>query len=286
MLKHLAPTAAAALGLNATSLSAAPAVPHCEARFDTVAIQGQAQYEPLSGQDLVLPVEVKVRRPEACALALEFAGQPPLSGPEGPLEYRIQAAGGRVLRGGDIAAIESGGYGDASFNVFVVVPAGQLLQPGSYRSRLRLRLGEGGHALDEREVELDVAVRSQAKIAFAAGGFSRSGFDFGELETGERREGLLFVRSNGAYLLKLSSENRGALRLRGAGGAEVPYRANLDGVALDLSRPATVAARPRDSLRGRGLGRPWRLAVEIGDVSGREAGDYQDLLTVEVTLLD
>lgn len=263
----------------------------CAARIGRVELRASAQYAPLAGVATDLPVEVEIPDADGCGLALAFrsAQATRLLGPDGSLRYQLRDDEGRVIPADTTSRLAlPAGRAIAPARVVVSLPPGQVVRAGRYSDRLLVQLLHADRVIGEREVELAVQVRSQASISLAgtaASGFSKThggGLDFGELTAGKEREALLFVLSNAAYALRLSSANHGSLR-HVSDASTIAYTARLDGAALDLRNSATV--------EGRNGGRfidltPYRLNVRIGDVSGRAAGRYRDVITVDVLLLD
>lgn len=267
-----------------------PAAPvSCKARIERTEVHTGAGYLPLSGSATELSIEIGLSATAGCHLALVFRseGGGRLSGGKDPLAFQLRDDAGRILRidGGTRLVIPSA----ASTAVATLTFApGQPVQAGRYTDRIAVQLFDDGQLLDERDIALSVPVQSQASVSLAgsaASGFSRTfggGLDFGELRDGNEREALLFVLANAAYALRLGSANRGMLR-HTEHTDTVGYRASLDGRALDLSRDAMVDGRAD----GRWLTwTPYRLNVRIGDVTGRAAGVYRDVITVDVILLE
>lgn len=294
----------AALALLA-GLSAAPvaraqgdvAEGTCQASIDRIELRASPRYLPFSGEMTELPLEVGLADADGCQLSLTFrsieGGR--LRGTGEPLQYQLSDDSGRILRtdASTRVPVRSAAVpGAPSMLARLTLAPGQTVSAGRYSDRLFVQLLEADRVIDEREIELAVDVQAQASIALAgnaAAGFSRAtfggGLDFGDLAPGKEREALLFVLSNTAYALRFTSANRGSLRHVSDMSAPntIGYTARLDGRALDLATTAMVDGR--DTRRFISLP-PYRLNVRIGDVSGRPAGQYRDVITVDVVILE
>ncbi|SHF15274.1 hypothetical protein SAMN02745148_01937 [Modicisalibacter ilicicola DSM 19980] len=268
----------------------------CEARIESITLKGAMDYSPFDRWDRVETLDIHVRRGGVCTLAFTFEShnRNRLSGSRESLTYRIQTHSGNDLRLNGVnvysgRAIASGD--DSRFPVSVVIPAGQPARAGAYSDRVSVQLMNGSRVIDTHELTLKSDVRPQARIRISGSsttGFSSAdgaGLDFGSLTSGEEKSAYLFVQSNSAYALQLTSENRGRLRhVHGsASNAYIAYRAWLDDKLLDLRRAETYRPSP-----GRALDAttPYRLRVRIGDVSRAIAGRYRDTISVDVLLLE
>ena len=281
-------TGLVAAGLvHAGGPDAAPAP--CEARIDRIDMRVGGSYLPLAGNPTELPIELVVSSADGCRLALAIRSEDGgrLAGGDEPLEFQLRDDAGRVLAmdGGARLPIP---IGTDRAVVTVALAPGQPAQAGRYTGRLGIQLLDDERVIDEREFPLTVRVQSQASVSLAGSaisGYSRTfggGLDFGVLREGKEREAYLFVLANAAYALRLSSANLG--RLRHIDRADtVGYTASIDGRSLDLSSNVTVEGR-RDR-RWLTL-TPYRFNVRIGDVAGRAAGVYRDVVTVDVILLE
>lgn len=296
VLAALALLAGLSLAPEARALGDVAAGQACQASIDRIEMRASPRYLPFSGDMTELPLEVGLADADGCQLSLTFrsSGNGRLRGPGEPLQYQLSDASGRILRPDASTRMPvraAATPGSPPVLTRVTLAPGQTVAAGRYRDRLFVQLLEADRVIDEREVELAVDVQAQASIALAgnaAAGFSRTfggGLDFGELAPGKEREALLFVLSNTAYALRFTSANRG--RLRHVSNVSRPdtigYTARLDGKALDLASAAMVDGR---DMRRFIVLPPYRLNVRIGDVSGRPAGQYRDVITVDVVILE
>lgn len=106
--------------------------------------------------------------------------------------------------------------------------------------------------------------------------------NFGQLETGARKDVNVQINSTGPFRVTLASENNGALKLLGAAGNwTIPYAATLNGIPIAANAPITSPA-PSGPLAGQVS---WRFEVTVGDVAGARAGIYRDIVTLKVLAL-
>ncbi|GAB3546596.1 hypothetical protein GCM10027343_24600 [Noviherbaspirillum agri] len=270
---------------STTAALATPARSECDSRFTRVQVAPMI-YMPFATHDATLAVEFEVENTQGCQTSLYLSNdQGGLQGVGGNLRYNLRGSAGQILTRAmplPLATAKSG----SGWRVLASVPAGQASLPGIYRDTLVMQLRHGEQVLDQIEARLAVQVVAQARIA--AAGSASAGFssahgarlDFGTLTPGKEREAFLFVQSNGAYLLRLRSENSGALRHERAADT-IRYSSFLDGRLVDLSQPASVPGRPPSLVQP-----PFALRARIGETSGKLAGDYRDVITVDVILLE
>lgn len=284
--------------LLASPIRAASAEPApdatCDARIEGIDLRGDTRYSPFQGEPAEWPLEIRVGEPGGCRLSLTFRSPEGgrLRGPGARLDYRLRDDDGRSLSidGGTRWALPGVATSAAPARAVVSLAPGQGVAPGHYSDRLLVQLLDGEQVVDQRDFDLRVQVRSQASVSLAghaAAGFSRTfgaGLDFGELANGKEREAFLSVLSNSAYALRFSSAHQGHLRHATAPPPNtIPYVAMLDSTVLDLSGVAIVDGH--NPQRFLALP-PYRLNVRIGDVTGRPAGQYRDVITVEVVILE
>jgi len=166
----------------------------------------------------------------------------------------------------------------------VVVDPAEIPSAGLYTQSAFLTLEQGdGVPLTERPVTLGVRVPSAAMMGLK-GEFRRSGgaatIDLGPLTEGSRQlNTTLYVLSTAGYSVSVSSANAGQLRL-GATDWYVPYTLTVGNLKVDL---ASSQALQIPSLRARLDDYP--LAVNVGTVGGRRAGNYTDMVTFTIAAL-
>jgi hypothetical protein len=172
----------------------------------------------------------------------------------------------------------------------LLVPALQVVPRGDYLGQLEVRgIGEGnepvtigGGSSALRIVvpgRVEMSISGSAAAPFSDHGMAPASIDFGEAVTGAMQRVFVNVWSNGSVAVTLDSENHGKL-LHTADPSlrPIPYTARFDGVPVGLAAPFTVQRSPPASLSGAS----YPLAVTLGDVTGRFAGRYKDVITVTV----
>lgn len=168
----------------------------------------------------------------------------------------------------------------------LLVDAGQVAPPGSYEALLDIRLTNGADIAAELlavPVPLLVEARAQVIIAGASGSFdparSMSFIDFGELETGERRDLFAIIRANSQTRVTVSSINGGImLQPQAPLLPGVPYSIEFDSIASTLDAPLVVTRSPAPTRSGT----PYPFSVIVGDAEGKFAGEYLDEVNIEV----
>uniref|UniRef100_UPI0035CB0561 hypothetical protein n=1 Tax=uncultured Sphingomonas sp. TaxID=158754 RepID=UPI0035CB0561 len=134
---------------------------------------------------------------------------------------------------------------------------------------------------------LNAKPRAQMNIAGAAGTFGTganvSRVDFGTIESNASRRVFLQIRANTRARLTIDSANQGRL-LRTTGPADdggIAYRAQFDDKDIDLSRHWEGVIDPPHSIAGKS----FPLDLKLGAVGAHAAGDYNDVLTLELSAL-
>ncbi|HEY4078764.1 MAG TPA: hypothetical protein VGM26_17690 [Rhizomicrobium sp.] len=167
------------------------------------------------------------------------------------------------------------------------VPSGQTVPPGSYNAELQLVAkvidAHGEVSQSSAPFSIMVNVKPSVRVAAGSGGLL---IDVGELRPGAQGGPVRFdAYSNVDYTLRLISDNDFALvrNGRGAPGEGVPYQPIVSGAPVDSS--ASVSNQRIRNVEftapGGGL-RHHTFAVRILPFSGLRAGDYLDLMTVEI----
>lgn len=134
-----------------------------------------------------------------------------------------------------------------------------------------------------RPVTLVLDLAAAAAIGLK-GEFSRPNgtpvIDLGELTEGVRSlNTALYVHSTGGYRVSITSANRGRLR-QGATAWYVDYNLKVGAQDINLQRTDTINVVSQTARRD-----DYPLAVRIGDVSGKRAGEYSDTLTFTVAAI-
>lgn len=166
---------------------------------------------------------------------------------------------------------------------FAAAP-GEVPSEGLYVQQARMSLEDGdGVTVGERPLTLGFQVISAAVMGLK-GEFQRSNgiarIDLGELTPGPKElSAVLYVLSTGGYRVSVGSANEGRLRL-GTTEWYVDYELAVGDRQMDLSTPDSFEVVSRRARLD-----DYPLSVQIGDVSGRRAGDYSDVLTFTVAAL-
>lgn len=296
-LRCLVPAVPALLAL----LAPAGASAACTGEIDLGPASPTAGYDPLATSDLVEEEQVRIRHTggDPCAFRLGFFRSPDTGAKLGnALAYDVETTGGASLLD-DWPATQAPSVfletpvlpddsGDSALLGFRWrVTKGQMVPPGHYSDTVTLRLYEAGTAtlLDDAALTFTATVGSvvQANLAGAdvTSPYNYS-MDFGTLETGERKSVDVDVTANTDYRVTIESEKGGVLQGPQKHGSTqywtVPYTANFAGATVDL----TSGPAQRDFAAPAGGSASHTFEVTIGEVSGRRAGTYSDLVTITV----
>lgn len=166
---------------------------------------------------------------------------------------------------------------------FAAVPQ-EVLSSGLYSQNVFLSVEDtNGVPLGERPITLGVQVASAAVMGLK-GEFRRSNgvarIDLGELTPGQKPLSTsLYVLSTGGYRVTVRSENDGRLRM-GNTDWYVNYALGVGKETMDLSSEDSFSVQSR-----RARADDYPLSVRIGNVTGKRAGDYSDILTFTVAAL-
>lgn len=165
----------------------------------------------------------------------------------------------------------------------LVADPNDVVEAGTFTQDVTLEAHDGQYrSLGGTRLVIGIDVLPSARIGLA-GAYSMSNghatVDLGELRQGPAPVPLqLRVHSTGRYQIEVSSANSSRLRL-GTSEWYVPYSMSIGGSTVDLSG-ADILAGPDD----RGYRRD-ALPIQffIGEVDGKRAGTYSDVITVAVT---
>lgn len=266
----------------------------CAARIRQVTLPSTVPYAPFAFNEANAPIEIELEDAHECQPTFVFRSSSGsrLRDMDSALPYQLLDENGRTIEANGVAARPARAFraqAESKFRARISIPPGHVARAGLYRDNLLFQLRTVDRILDEREIDIRVRVLPQASIA--VGGSARGGFsaahgaslNFGELATGKERRAFLFVQANSAYALQLSSENGGAMRRVGDGAphSKIAYTASLDGQWIDLSAP--VMARGRGNFIAQA---PYALSARVGSVEGKPAGEYRDVITVNVVMLE
>lgn len=166
----------------------------------------------------------------------------------------------------------------------LVVDTSEIPDAGLYTQTAFVTLNRSdGIPLTEKPVVLGIQIPSAALMGLK-GEFQRNDgvatLNLGPLSEGSRSlNTTLYVLSTAGYSVSVSSANQGRLR-QGMTEWYVPYTLSLGDTTLNLS-----AARSLTVQSGRARIDDYPLAVALGSVSGRRAGQYTDTVTFTIAAL-
>lgn len=293
----------AALILAALSVSASasdlPAREACMVEVMDRPAMLLVQYDVFDVRPVIESVPLRLRNLSSrnCVVQLEKTGGREArfrlaeSGIETELFVIVPAAGVSGRLGVAPLAIRLPAGADERIELGVRLEPGAFPPPGRYGEELvfRLRDRATGRLLDDElwtRLEVDVVPRAQVNVAGSRGRYGSTPsldiIDFGELATGLEREVFVQIRANNAYDLTVESENQWRLRHTGRPGLPaIPYTVTLDGRTTGAAGPLRMQRpRPRSA-----AGEVLPMRVRIGEVEGRLAGRYRDVVHVSVTAL-
>jgi spore coat protein U-like protein len=270
----------------------------CAAAIQSVGATPVVQYDPFRSGTAMADLDVRLTvsgNPAECALALSAAGLAPGAGRtmtsgSDALTYRLFYRG--IELGNDpeaYVAIDLSGDDRQSIVLRLEVPAGQIGPAGTYADPLILRLvdRQAGNARlgTETSALVTTAMESRAQVnvagtsTVAGAGFGVARLDLGTLRMGSSRTAMIQVRSTAPVTLSVTSQNHGLLRRIG-GADTIAYGLSLDSQDVALVAGTDVLARSAAPSR---QGASYPLIVTVrGDPDHLPAGDYQDLVTIDV----
>ena len=172
----------------------------------------------------------------------------------------------------------------------VKVPANLIALAKTYNDLLTFRAYKAGTSTrvgtDRTNVATSAVVEARAQVNIAGalsshfGTFGVDQIDFNTLTSGETQDSIVQVRATSGVSIAIVSQNLGRLRhkilLSDPG---VLYTMRLDGTVINLNAPASINRSPPISLDGAS----YPMKLQIGHVTGRPAGNYQDMLTITVS---
>ncbi|MBW4936626.1 hypothetical protein [Marinobacter sp. F4206] len=269
----------------------------CSFEFQEIRQDNRRPYSSFHPGVNVLDLMVSTRQTscEQLTFSFESANDGTLAGANGKIQYRLKDQSGRNLETRGASRVSGKEVLSRRLGSSLILQAfldpGSFVPPGVYLDNLSITAFSNGEAVAQVEADLFLEVRPEANISLtgsSSGGFSsRAGgsLNFGRLKEGKERFAFLFVRSNVDYGLTVSSENNGYLVHRSESGPDgrISYSAWLDQALLDLTSRSTIR---RADMTPAFRSRPHKLTARINEVKGKLAGDYQDVILVEVVFLE
>lgn len=269
---------------------------------DLALVQGpgpvRIDYNPFAVGSTAAPLDVKLANggEDVCDLRLSFtddAGQEATQVVLGgvALQIRPRESSGVTQApaqpGVFLFTLAAGGASTAQLDAAVLRDA--VAEAGEYAADLKLIVKDAdGQALLAPipiRLVLGATPRAQLGLAGAAGVFGSGSsvevVDFGEAVSGATRQIFVQVRANARSKLTIQSEHRGMLQRTEAveGAPAIAYGVDLDGQPVDLTALWSRSVDPPRDLQGLSL----PMTLTLGDVVGRAAGRYVDLLTIDVS---
>ena len=299
---RIAQIALAALVSCCTAAGAAVAA--CNVSITNVSPIPNILYDPFEGLTKTSNYTVDLTNAggDTCSVGLAIASSVqgvPRSFKNGSnqLRYTLEWPGGAVFSNNITAPIGSvsvAGGKSRTVTLRVRVAAGLIAPAATYTDVLTLRvyrvnptpavqMGTDRTASAAGVVE----ARAQVNIAGASGAFGApfalDRLDFGALTTGATKSAIVQVRATAPVSINVSSQGLGKMKhtlLPGDPG--VAYTLKIDGSNVQLGSVSfSVTRSPPITLDGIN----YPMSVQIGDVTGRPSGNYQDTLTVNVAPL-
>lgn len=277
----------------------------CDVSISNISPIPNVVYDPFEGvaRSVTYTVQFLNAGPDTCSVGLAISSPPPgaprtFKNGTNELRYILEWPGGAVFANsmtsplGTVAV--TGGGNTKTVTLRVKVPAGLIAPAATYSDVLTFRAYRSGSGPlvqvgTDRTATAGAVVeaRAQVNIAGTSGSFGTpfalDRIDFGTLATGASRNAIVQVRATSPVSITVGSQNQGKLKHKVlTTDAGVPYAMQLDGASVDLSGSSTSLNRsPPISLDG--INYPMNL--QIGDITGRPAGEYQDTLTINVAPL-
>jgi hypothetical protein len=278
---------------------AVPVAAQCPAVLQSIGTLPLVQYDPFSGAQAhdTLNVELRIDGDRTgCALGLAVYGLAPGNGRTASLGgsslvYRLR------LNGNELANAETAILpvllpegNQPTIPISIEVPAGQISIAGTYSDPVTIRLfdmGDGNAPLGpDASASINIAMESRAEVNIAGSSvqqsdsFGLSRLDFGTLEQGTLRQAMLQIRSTAPVELRVQSDHRSHLERIGGRGESIAYELRLDDVPMSLATAASsLTKEAAPTLNGSRTSLSLRIT---GDPKTVPAGDYRDLLTVDV----
>ena len=179
------------------------------------------------------------------------------------------------------------------FNVYWIVPPGQVVPPGVYTDVVTLTAYEGTiegsypvQVLDSLQVKLSITVTETLSYRIQIEGLQNDSdkIEFGRLKEGKQKHALIVVYTNVPYRLTLSSQYKGRLKYRAPDVLSfLPYTIDLAAQRLTWLTPATASlSKPAASSSS---GDRYPLTCTIGKTTSFFSGLYLDKLSIDLQSL-
>ena len=163
-------------------------------------------------------------------------------------------------------------------------PSKQWLTAGGYEGVLEMSSlsAATGDLVEVSPLSLrvHVSVPPAAKIHYYGSSQSHYDLALGELYSNKtiNASPKLWVQSNSAYTVKLTSQHNGALRHESDNPKwDIPYRLTLDNDTVDLKQVEAYIRRHKAT-----IGMPISMNFLIGETSQKPGGQYEDTLEISI----
>lgn len=250
-------------------------------------------YDPFAPGPTQLSFEVQVRNGGEAACPIELVMRPAgggleLSGAGGSIPYAFIEPGG--LQSGNVVGpltLQVPPHEDRSVAFRAELPIGSVVAPGTYEQALDLVVTNDGDTLADRPISLSAMVSARAQMSISGAsapgrgsvGMAPPSIDFQTLEAGEQARVYINAWANTSVQISLRSDHGGVMQHEdGRRLPPVPYSIVFDGEPQSLNAPVVISRTPPMSLSGAS----YPLVITVGDVRGRYAGRYSDIITVTV----
>lgn len=270
---------------------AGPALADCPGATVASASPVLRVYDPFSPSPTQLAFDIVLRNPGATVCEVALVLQPDGGALKlgGAINYTLVEPGG--LQTGALigpVTVQVPSAGERVVNFIAELPIGAVVAPGTYQQRLGLTVtSQGQPIVTDRAISLSTIVPARAQMSLSGAsspgrasiGMAPPSIDFQTLETGEQARVFINAWANTTVAITLTSDHGGVLQHKdGPQLPSVPYSVTIDGEARSLAAPAQISRTPPMSLTGAS----YPLVLTVGDLRGRFAGHYNDVITVSV----
>lgn len=151
--------------------------------------------------------------------------------------------------------------------------SGQFVRAGRYIAPINVTVGNAPPLTYELAIDVEPSIRFVAE-----NGAREKTLSFGDVTGGSERSSAIYYRTNAAFQLRATSQNRGTLlHESGAQFGSISYQTTYDGAPIDLATGMAVLNR---TYSGTSV-QSDLLRISIQPQSDKFAGKYRDVLTLE-----
>jgi hypothetical protein len=259
-------------------------------------IAGKTPYDPFSPQDLLDLYSLSVTNTgtRSCVFAIRFVANSLPVKLGRTLAYSLSDLNGARLLQTDVTQTSStvlksapvGPNGVYPFQFALGICRGQFARPGQYSDGTSVSV-QLFSVEDNRYILLQTKAFSVSYTVAVSSHFNLTGggvattVDFSDLARDAQRSVILQARSNTAYAVSVTSQNRQAMKLTPPIPGhpwQIPYQPALNGSTIALNAGAATRTFLPSSIAGDN----HLLTVKVGDTRHKRAGVYQDVLTIGI----